>query len=132
MGLALKLHTGFAGGVGQRCDTAVKFVFAPIETELLDAQRLSSTSQGLADDDRRIAVAAVRHTRSEIFIPSAGRTERLARGVVDQLTVNMLVGSGDSQPRAFGGPLEPFADTMPPTLPLPIHCSFVIHRYTPC
>jgi hypothetical protein len=69
----------------------VKLVTSSIEFDLLYARRQRSLSDGRTDDLGRIAIPAVLDLGAERFVARAGRGQRPARLIVDDLAIDVLI-----------------------------------------
>jgi hypothetical protein len=126
----LKLEACFASGRSQRGDAAVKLVLSAVETNLLDASIDCHTGDGLADVGCRLLISSVLDRRPQRPIASTGRGQGLARFVIDNLAVNVLMAAEHAQPRPRRRSVERAANSLPPPLLLTLDRLFVIQRFT--
>ena len=77
----------------------MELVIAAVEHDLLHARFQGPLGQGLAHGRGGGLVAAVTQVLAEGLIAAAGRNQGLARRVVDDLGVDVLVAAEDRQPR---------------------------------
>src|SRR5438270_2126002 len=99
IGPLLKLQSCFTRRIGKCLHAAMILETAAIECDLRDACRDGLDRNGLADRSRRGLVAAV--LEADSFLIRVGRSDRLARCVVDDLGINMFDAAEDRQPRTF-------------------------------
>src|SRR5262249_59308878 len=95
----LELQTSFARAVGERLDTSVIQVAAPVEDDRLDADLLGRLGNGDADRAGLVGLVAAEPLDRD----PARAGERLAARVVDELREHAAVGTEDREPRPLRG-----------------------------
>src|SRR5690606_31362746 len=113
-----KLEAVLARAGRERLDTAVKSAAVPIEADPLHPRRLGALRGGRADRGRRLLVPRVLSDRlaDRWFEGGCGR-QGPARGVVDDLAVDVLAASEDGEAGPLGGTRNPPANRALPPRP---------------
>src|SRR6266540_1306453 len=106
---ALELQARFAGRISQRLDAAVVHVAAAIEDDDADALLFGARGDGLTDSSRLVCLAARPAVACGRLI-GAGRGERRARRIVDDLRIDVLQAAEDAQPWPLATAAELHAD----------------------
>lgn len=102
-------------------------VTATVESDLLDARSQCPQGDGLSDGCGGVFVSAVRYLSAQLLVATAGRSQRLARQIVDHLSINMAVTAMYAQPRTFGGAAHNPTDVIASPFALLSNSSFVVH-----
>jgi hypothetical protein len=127
----LKLESRFSRRFGQGRNAAMILVIATIEHDFLNTSLDSPLGDRFANRCRRRLVAAISDAFAQRRIATAGRDERLAGGIVDDLGVNILMAAEDSQPRPDGVALDSVANADRSSLALSQYLSLVLHVFVP-
>src|SRR5262249_27127365 len=122
------LQSTFARCIGERLDSAVIHPATAIERDLRHAGGLCLFGDRLADLLGKDQISAVLGVAAD-FLLHAGRRSQCTPGhVVDDLSVNVLVGAENAEPRTFGRteksvvPRAPLAPLKPNLFELVLVC----------
>src|SRR5258706_9317166 len=101
--IGLDLYPLFPRRIRERLDAAVVLVPAAVEHYFADSSGLGALGDGFADDLGRRDIAAALEILFRFFVDRAGGNQRLARAVVDNLSVDMAQRPVNAETRALGG-----------------------------
>src|SRR5438876_3759324 len=93
--LLLKIQSAFAGAVGQRFDTPVVEIAAPVENYFADTGRFGALGYELADHFGLLRLGSLGH----VLVEGGGGDQRVTLGVVYHLRVDAVEAAEDVQAR---------------------------------
>src|SRR5690606_5615930 len=114
----LEIQPRFTRGIGQSLHAAMILVAAPVEYNLLHTRLLGTLCDELADELGGVSLGLAVNISPEIGIDGRRGSQRVAGGVVDHLSVDVLVAAENVQTRPLSRPLDVLAHAvMPPRAP---------------
>ena len=127
--IRLKLETSRPGRVSKRGDPPVVLKTATVKTHVLDAGRLGTLSNSLANSLGRGAISTERHLLTQRLVRRARRCQRPTTHVINDLSVDVLVRAKHRQPWPLRSALKPLPNTKATTCPLAKVRSCVVHVF---